>query len=524
MTVAHEPRESPAFTAARREFELALEQAQREGGPEAAQQVLDAWHRSQRRRSAMTSPTVAPDVSREKVKPNGKAPAIAPAADPNVRESLERIPVSQVDVADNVRTDPHEIDEMAASIIEHGVISPIKVVGPHSDGSYRLVYGQRRLLGARQANQVLIPAIVVPVGADVDDPGAQRSIEQLVENLQRNDLNPIDEAKALRAVLDADPQLTQHQLAVKLGRSDPWVSNALRVLETAPEVQQMLTEGKLTAGHVRALAGLDVDLQAGLAQRAAANGWSTHDVERNVKWEKDNAATTRKQRAASEKRAKEAIAMLEKVANRESATIGAADYMSGNGVAKLLREDGWNVESNGWSVQAIDNAGSCGCQGVWRLEVPYQASTPVKLSPGCNSDEHKEQRRKAKDAQWAEKRKADEVARQKAQAESRQAAELVAAHIAAELDTPFVRRLILFGLIEYVDVELFDAVDDSSDEDDQWTLIAGVSDDRLPELLARAVASAVADTWRVGDDLRAAIAAQWPKPAAEKPAKKKAAA
>src|SRR3954465_11248632 len=143
----------------------------------------------------------------------------APARASRPVASLDDILLELVDVDDNVRDDVGDLTELQASIAELGLLSPVKVTA-QADGRYRLVYGQRRVLACRALGRLKISAIVEPA-SDVDQVGARRSIEQLAENLQRKDLNPIEEAVALREVLDADPNLTQEALADQLAMSRP---------------------------------------------------------------------------------------------------------------------------------------------------------------------------------------------------------------------------------------------------------------------------------------------------------------
>src|SRR5690349_15886367 len=138
------------------------------------------------------------------------APVTRVAPTPRPVAILDDILLELVDVAENVRTDPGDLSELMASIAELGVQSPVKGTA-QADGRYRLVYGQRRVLASRELGRQRIPAIVEPP-SDVDAVGARRSIEQLAENLIRKDLNPIEEAVALREVLDGDPDLSQAEL------------------------------------------------------------------------------------------------------------------------------------------------------------------------------------------------------------------------------------------------------------------------------------------------------------------------
>lgn len=188
---------------------------------------------------------------------------------------LLAIPVDLIDVGDNVRSRPAGISELAASIAEHGVLQPIRV---RQDGArYRLVFGQRRLLAARQAGLATIPAAIDEGAAD----GVADAIQQLAENLQRQDLDPIEEATALNRVL-AKTRLTQKELAAQLGRSAPYVSNMLRLLELVEPVRQLLAAGKLTRSHGTLLNALGRKDQAAFATDAVTHGWSTNELDRRI--------------------------------------------------------------------------------------------------------------------------------------------------------------------------------------------------------------------------------------------------
>lgn len=193
---------------------------------------------------------------------------------------LVSIPIGSIDIGPNVRIDAGDLTELSRSIAALGVLQPIKVT-PNGSGRFRLVWGQRRLLAAREAGLPEIPALVVPPDASVTA-GARRSIEQLSENLQRKSLNPMELATGLRAILDGDRTLTQTALADVLGRSGPWLSNTLRLLNLAPRVQQLVREGVLPAATARVIGALPADRQATVARWAVKNGWSDHEAERRV--------------------------------------------------------------------------------------------------------------------------------------------------------------------------------------------------------------------------------------------------
>jgi ParB family chromosome partitioning protein len=144
--------------------------------------------------------------------------------------------------------DPEALRDLSASIDQHGVIQPILVVA--DDGGYVLIAGERRLRAAAQAGLETIPAIIR--SANEQD----RLSLALVENIQRADLNAIDEALAYRRLVD-EFGLTQEEVAGRVGRSRPAITNSLRILEVAAEVQEAVVDGSISGGHARALAGLE---------------------------------------------------------------------------------------------------------------------------------------------------------------------------------------------------------------------------------------------------------------------------
>jgi ParB family chromosome partitioning protein len=174
-------------------------------------------------------------------------PRAAPASD------IPEIPVDRVvrnPHQPRSRFDEGETAELAASIQLHGVLQPI-VVRASADGGYELIAGERRLRAARIAGLTHIPA-VVRESAD----GEQLELA-LVENLQRQDLNAIEEAAAYRELIDQFA-LSHEEVARKVGKSRVAVSNALRLLELTPEVREAVADGRITEGHGRALAALTV--------------------------------------------------------------------------------------------------------------------------------------------------------------------------------------------------------------------------------------------------------------------------
>jgi ParB family chromosome partitioning protein len=168
--------------------------------------------------------------------------------------------------------DPEAMDELVHSITEIGLLQPV-VVRPIDDGRYELIAGERRLRASTIAGQTSIPAII----RVTDDGNMLR--DALLENLHRADLNPLEEAAAYQQMLD-DFGCTQEQLATRIGRSRPQVTNTLRLLRLPASVQKRVAAGVLSAGHARALLALNDDARAeALAARIVAEGLSVRSVE-----------------------------------------------------------------------------------------------------------------------------------------------------------------------------------------------------------------------------------------------------
>ncbi|MDQ3127742.1 MAG: ParB/RepB/Spo0J family partition protein [Chloroflexota bacterium] len=170
--------------------------------------------------------------------------------------------------------DPAELEGLAASIREHGVLQPI-LVTETLDG-YQLVAGERRFRASQQAGLERIPAVIRQL-ADRD----QLELA-LVENLQRADLGPMEEARAYE-VLVSEFGLTHEQIARRVGRAKSTVTNTLRLLDLDPAVQEALVEGRLTEGHARAIGGLPAEHQARVAASVVAQQFSVRQTEEFVR-------------------------------------------------------------------------------------------------------------------------------------------------------------------------------------------------------------------------------------------------
>ena len=169
------------------------------------------------------------------------------------------------------RFDEAALNELAASIRAVGVLQPI-IVSPNGE-RYTIIAGERRYRASRLAEMEEIPAIV----RDWDN---QKRLEAaLIENLQRDDLNPLEEAMGVRRLMD-EAGLTQEKVAERLGKSRPAVANLLRLLNLPDSVKQLLVDGKLSAGHARALVTVDARRQVQLANLTVQQGWSVRQLER----------------------------------------------------------------------------------------------------------------------------------------------------------------------------------------------------------------------------------------------------
>ncbi len=171
------------------------------------------------------------------------------------------------------RFDPDALGELQASIAQHGVLVPIMV--RERDGYYELIAGERRWRASAALQRTAIPAIVRS-GDDSDDFEIA-----IVENLQRVDLNPLEEASGIADLIEKRGY-TQDQAAQRLGKSRPAVTNALRLLTLGDAVKALVAQGSLSAGHARALLGAPPHVQTALAQRAARDGMSVRTLERIV--------------------------------------------------------------------------------------------------------------------------------------------------------------------------------------------------------------------------------------------------
>lgn len=195
-----------------------------------------------------------------------------------VASSLSSLPVDLIERGRfQPRRDfnPESLQELADSIAAQGVVQPI-VVRPVADGRYEIIAGERRWRAAQQAGLDEIPVVV----RDVPDQNAMAM--GLIENIQRDDLNPLEEATALHRLLN-EFELTHQKIAQAVGKSRTTVTNLLRLLELNDEVKRLIEEKRLEMGHARALLGLKEQLQTSAARQVVARGLSVRETEKLVR-------------------------------------------------------------------------------------------------------------------------------------------------------------------------------------------------------------------------------------------------
>lgn len=185
--------------------------------------------------------------------------------------------------------DKEALEQLSQSIKESGVLSPILVV--ENGGRYRIVAGERRYRASRLAGLSTIPCIVRNMT------NVQQMEAALIENLQREDLNPIEEAAAIRSLM-SECNYTQEEAAKRLGKSRPAIANALRLLNLPEAITAMVIGGELSAGHARVLAGLDSEeKQLALAKECVRQGYSVRKLEEAAKEKAEKAVAPQKAQA-----------------------------------------------------------------------------------------------------------------------------------------------------------------------------------------------------------------------------------
>ena len=188
------------------------------------------------------------------------------------------LPISQVETCSSQprkRFDDESLQELADSISQHGIIQPL-TVRKLSSGYYQIIAGERRWRAARLVGLQEVPVIVI----EADDRKAAELA--MIENLQREDLNPMEEAAGFQSLIESY-HMTQEEAAQRVGKSRSAVTNALRLLGLTPSVRKLVEEGKLSAGHARALVPLSPSLQESAANAIVSGGLSVRQTEALVK-------------------------------------------------------------------------------------------------------------------------------------------------------------------------------------------------------------------------------------------------
>jgi len=391
-------------------------------------------------------------------------------------QRLEELPLASIDVGENVRVNIADLDALAASIQEHGVLQPIKV--RPAGKRWLVVWGQRRYLAARQVGLETIPALI---DDDVERAPETLAIEQLVENLHRADLPALDRARAMRAVVDAGT--SQVDLARELGLHPSTIANDLGLLDAPREIQKLIEDEVLTPSHAKALKGLVAKTQVELAKDAIARGSSAHELEQSVQrhkqqqeWERTQQARTHEQNAG---RLTSILSGLSKKKAQPGDRIHVVSWSGGTGeVAAAIRKAGFtNVVTDRSGAGSKADALECDCS-AWIVELGY-GSPSVK--PACVVQAHRDAKMKAdrmtQDATW------------KAASDGRAA---LRAHIEAELvDTPASRlwaRALLWSMIGWNLKDWAKARQPAVKKPDPWTALSSLTDAEVRAELATRIA------------------------------------
>ena len=232
--------------------------------------------------------------------------------------------------------DSAALDALAGSIGSVGLLQPL-IVRPLDDGRYELVAGERRWRAAQKAGIDRVPAVIR------SSPEDERLQAALIENMVREDLNPVDEARACAALVE-DLGISKEELARRVGRSRAAISNLIRLLDLPDSVLALLERGELTEGHGRVILQVsDQERRARLAKQAAAEGWSVRDVERRA-----NSGSKRRKAPTGGRISTEERAAMSEAEDLLGSAIGADVRVrrAGNGVkAELHFDDLEEVES-----------------------------------------------------------------------------------------------------------------------------------------------------------------------------------
>lgn len=274
-----------------------------------------------------------------------EAPKPQPQAIPDGEAVVE---LKMMDIEPNSAQPRKDFDEVALaelanSIKEHGVLTPI-LVQKSDNGFYKIIAGERRWRASKIAGQKTIPAII----KDFDEIKIHEVA--LIENLQRRDLNPVEEALGYRQLMD-DYKLTQEKISQRLGKSRSTIANAIRLLSLDKQVLDLLAKGDISTGHAKVLAGIDdKSVQTNLAQQVTKDGLSVRELENLIK-SLNKKPTKPKKRDINlklafetiEKRIADSLATKVKISNSNGKGKITIDYYSTEDlerITKLLENNG----------------------------------------------------------------------------------------------------------------------------------------------------------------------------------------
>ena len=249
--------------------------------------------------------------------------------DSNKDSELKKLPVEKITKGEyqpRLSIDPDTLQELADSIKAQGLVQPV-VVRRIDGGNYELIAGERRWRASQIAGLHTIPAII----RDIPDQAA--AAMSLIENIQREDLNPLEEALAMSRLI-SDFGLTHQQTAESVGRSRTAVTNLLRLIDLEDKTKELLDQRQLDMGHARALLALDGQLQIETAQKVAKNQSSVRETEKLVK--KLNTPNTDKTKTSPPEKALEVLKLEESLADKLGAKVNIQYNTKGKG--KLVVE------------------------------------------------------------------------------------------------------------------------------------------------------------------------------------------
>ncbi len=254
---------------------------------------------------------------------------------PRARSGLAEIPVDRIRPNPNQprqRFDEAALDELAASIAEHGILQPLVVSEDPDGGGYVLIAGERRLRAAKKAGRTTVPAVIRERAE-----GAAELEIALVENLQRRDLSPLEEARAFADLRDRFG-LSQTEIAERVGRDRSSVANSLRLLKLPVEIQELVEEGRLSASAARTLLGFaDPETRIQWARRAAEGMVSVRELEREAsRARKGKRTPPARKRAAPDPNL---VAAAERLALRLGARVEIRPARRGGTIRITCRDD-----------------------------------------------------------------------------------------------------------------------------------------------------------------------------------------